>query len=159
MPLALRRARSGTPEVLYLRWGLRRCRCHGAVLSAVDVSHLPAAPALMAQARHAAGIEVKGTIFVERRAGDPADDAENWKVVADYQNSGCFGVALNDFVQAVPRALGHVGEPFASWHADLRGFAAPADQKFRVGFFDFVEGQAFKLAVIQLADSMFDHHG
>ena len=62
------------------------------------------------------------------------------------------GMAPHDLTQRVPRPRRDVVEPFTAGYANLRGFAAPAQEKIGILFFDFVERQSFKFAMIEFAN-------
>ena len=81
---------------------------------------------MVGEARDATGIEVKAPIIIQMRAGDPANDPENRKIMAYDQNPFRVGMALHDLIQSVPCALGDIRQSFAARDADLGGFAAPA---------------------------------
>ena len=49
--------------------------------------------------------------MIQMSAADPANDSYYRKVVTDYQNPFRLTMALDDLIQAVPRALCDIGEP------------------------------------------------
>ena len=65
-------------------------------------------------------------------------------------------VALCDASQTLPRPVRHIDEPFSAWNLQFSRRRSPAHEEFGILLFDFAKGQTFELAMIELADVIFD---
>ena len=107
----------------------------------------------------ATGIKAKIAIVIQVRAGNPADDADDGKVVTDDDDVIVCGMTLGDLIQPHPGALGDVDQPLASGNLELGRFGAPAAQEFAEVCPDLAECQSFEPAVIELTKAFFDSYG
>jgi hypothetical protein len=113
------------------------------VLLIINARNFPVIAAVMAETGNAARIDMESAIIVQVRACDSADDAQDRKVVANY-DYGFFGcMTLYDSIQSVPGPARDIREPLAAWNLDLCRLGSPFVNKLRVVLLDFNECQTF----------------
>jgi hypothetical protein len=109
----------------------------------INASDFPVIAAVMVETGNAARIDMESAIVVQVDTRDSTDDAQDRKIVTNY-DYGFFGcMTLYYSIQSVPGPARDIHEPLAAWNLDLCRLGSPFLNKLRVVLLNFCECQTF----------------
>ena len=101
---------------------------------------------------------MKIAVLVQVSSTDPANDAEDRKVVAHDQNALRVRWRRMISIKLFHARAATSAKPLPAGHINIRRFAAPAGEKFAVPGFYFVESQSFESPWSSSRRLFFDYH-